>query len=330
MSQSTSSSLLIGFWNCRGLDSDSFKVVIDLLSNDEYDLIFLIETWFMDHAYTTSSSYFFISSKRVYPKPDFGRWKSGLACYITPKHRQAISYFSSTEYSISLTIYSKSIQLVYFPPTMSLQSCKLLLPKTPISLLLGDINTHFGKKFGSKNSGPAERSQMINDYCEAMRLVHLIPQPPGNTPDHAFVNYQIDATWKFKRKIGKDLSDHSFMEICLPIEKPQKVDLLSDSLKFNLKPLENPIIQLIMVNSYEKSRTLLTDGWVKLYKLNPFSKISEVQSSIDFMFYMIVTLIHSVCDEVLGSYTIHQTKSTADYINGRFLPRNKIKSLKES
>ncbi|PVU85811.1 hypothetical protein BB559_006808, partial [Furculomyces boomerangus] len=114
----TVKTLRIGFWNVQGLSPSKWDTVIQQFDQNKYDLIFTAETWFIDHQYHIQHPNFVISSHR-FPRPIIGHEQSGLMLLASTELKSNINSAQSTSYTITLSVFGKTIFGAYFPPTLS-------------------------------------------------------------------------------------------------------------------------------------------------------------------------------------------------------------------
>ncbi|PVV00586.1 hypothetical protein BB560_005029, partial [Smittium megazygosporum] len=278
--------LKIGYWNVRGLSDSKWNVAIKCITNQVVDILFLAETWFVKQHIRSNHPLFFTASK------------------ITQ-----ISSSITTEYTVGITVNGFKILAVYFPPSMDIASIDYYMPKTTVDTIIGDINTQFGVKFGTKKVGPLIRKNYFLDHCNANGLIHLIPDPPESTPDHAFLLEQHKGKWIFRSDVSLDLSDHSLMVLETNISKPDQPEKSSDSIKFNLRPLEAIQIQGQLIAVYEENRSVLQNFIMILKRLPINLKFDQTRQIVNGVYFSFTTLLYTICEEILGTYSVHQVNS---------------------
>lgn len=312
--------LNIGFWNCQGLNFHKWNKIAALI-DASFDIIFLAETWFVNQSSHTSHPLFLATSRRIIPNPNpTGHAQAGLICLISPLLRPLVSQVKTTEYTITITLQSHTIMAVYFPPSMSGSNLIKYLPVQPVTLILGDINTHFGAAYGSRRIGPRNRIDIFEDMALRFGLDHLPPSPPQNTPDHAFCRYDITAKWTFLPDLMKGLSDHIFMAAQLHLQITPS-NSSSDSIKFFLKPLEKSVIQKLLIQEYSIASTTLQKSWGILDGLTPSSPIGHISSAIDVTYTIFYSMILSICETYLGTYSVHSVRSLPNHSEKNILQK---------
>ena len=309
-----SESLKIGFWNAQGLSILKWNKLIDEFSLFSYDIFFVVETWFVNYDSYSQHPLFFCSSLKPPRSIDQNRDKAGIYCLISKSLRSQVSNIQVDLYSLNITLFGKILSCVYIPPSFkNIIQVSSILPSTSVSLLIGDINTQFGVSFGTKKSGPSERIKLFKEYAPSHSLIHIVPQPPGPTPDHAFVSHELTFDWNFNTNSGL-LSDHLPMYGLLHIPVPLLLDKDSDSWKFYLQPLNNPAIIKLMCTAYESNSELLDKVLHYLFNLesNNINIDIDIQHKVDTSYQFFVEYLYTICDKYLGTYSVHKSKSKSN------------------
>ncbi|KAK0517859.1 hypothetical protein OC835_008028, partial [Tilletia horrida] len=220
----TTANVKILYVNVRGLDWQKRVHLFD--QADESTLIFAAETW---HTASVGSGPFPLLANteeaRVRGKDVLGRRHGGLALWAGAAIQPLISNIQTSRYSITVTIHRRVIHAVYLPPTLDkgaseAHSVKAYLrpPDRSIpDILIGDINTRFGKRFGDRESGPQARLRVVRDLCREQALTHHVPAPDSPslvTVDHLFtrpgISAVLKARWLDKEKLS---TDHPLLEV---------------------------------------------------------------------------------------------------------------------
>ncbi|PVV02140.1 hypothetical protein BB560_003416 [Smittium megazygosporum] len=304
-----SQKIKVGFWNVCGLSGHKWLASVNAIESKEVDLLFLAETWFVDQKLHIRHKYYIASSAPVYQKKINSHQPSGIMCLVSDELRQSITSTSFSKYSVSVRFSSFSIAAVYFPPSMDVPTITSYMPTQPVDILLGDINTKFGVKFGTKQVGPSAKVNYFNDYTSENGLLHLIPTPPESTPDHAFVKIGINATWNFCSRLSSGLSDHCFMVLSFSSSTRPIVPMDSDSVKFNLKPLEYNSIQRMLIAEYVANRYLVAPSLKLLNSTPPKINSNAKQNIVDACYSIYSSFLYAVCDSVLGTYSVQGNNS---------------------
>ncbi|OMJ25342.1 hypothetical protein AYI69_g4332, partial [Smittium culicis] len=62
----------IGYWNCQGLSDRKWVTALEAVNEAKLDILFLAETWFIDHETHVSYPDYLVSTPRILPKPAIG------------------------------------------------------------------------------------------------------------------------------------------------------------------------------------------------------------------------------------------------------------------
>ncbi|OMJ23798.1 hypothetical protein AYI70_g2012 [Smittium culicis] len=108
----------IGYWNCQGLSSKKWNPATEAMVSGSLDILFLAETWFVDHEYHLSHPVFFAATTRSQQITKFGHEKGGIICLVSDEIRRMVSSAYVTTSTISIKINQYHIKAVYFPPSM--------------------------------------------------------------------------------------------------------------------------------------------------------------------------------------------------------------------
>ncbi|OMJ12253.1 hypothetical protein AYI70_g9237 [Smittium culicis] len=209
---------------------------MNAISYAELDILFLAETWFIDHESHAAHPMFFVSTPRILPVPAFGQEQAGIVCLVTQGIRKQIFSACLSRYTVNIKINGHEIMAVYFSPSLKTDKIAEHIPDTHLSILIGDINAFFGVQYGAKKIRPLARCNLFRNICSEKSLNHMFPDPLGPTPDHAFVHSSLVASYSFENYCH-GLSDHKFMLLRLDIKINYTLNINSDDFKFNLKPL---------------------------------------------------------------------------------------------
>ncbi|OLY85046.1 LINE-1 reverse transcriptase-like protein [Smittium mucronatum] len=302
--------LNVGFYNCNGLSYSKWDYVISAISSGKFDIIILAETWFVNQKFHESSPYFVVSSKMNQKKMISGRQKNGLMALATPSIRHFMSSSGATEYTITLQLFGLNVLGVYFPPSLSLETIKEYIPDIKISLLIGDINTCFGSRFGQVRNGPTDRVRYFDDLSFDRSMIHIRPETDNDYPDHVFCDSNTSAFLKVYTSSLYNPSDHSMIVCSVQTESEIKRESQYDSFRYNLKDIDDPIIKLKMIESYVFNRDFIIKVLevMDLYDTN--DDVNVYHDLIDYGYFTFSSLIHHICNEVLGVYSVHAAKSS--------------------
>jgi hypothetical protein len=293
----------IGYMNVRALWPAKWQVLVELVNSKQFDFLFLSETWYR-MTDTTTPHPFFVSTtspSKIYD----GRQHGGMILIAHPSLHPHIADVVSSEYSISFRCNSVRILGVYAPPSLSPVNFLSLFTSANIpDLILGDINTRFGIRFGDKNSGPATRVQTIDRIKQLFNLRHLIPKSGKTRVDHAFASPLLRASMDISS--APVPSDHDLIVVSFP--RPNLTPALYDDLleqsavRFNIRRLSDPVAlsyfaRLCEYNS-EHLSLVVTSAIQNLPRL-PVPDRRDIINSID---SIIRSTIIDICSHSIGSY----------------------------
>ncbi|KAL8684404.1 MAG: hypothetical protein Q9224_006375, partial [Gallowayella concinna] len=198
--------LRVGYVNVQGLSPRGWEVACGLL-NTTFDLLFLAETWFVNHARWSRDRRFIAATLNLkqgqYQK---GRYKGGIYLLGTAKARGSIhEEVKVDEHTITVTVRQESITAVYFPPSMTSPTLDRQLRNISHSIIiLGDINTRFiDSTCSHQRSGPGERVRLFAEHLPITSHRRLQPTledwPPGSkirpnsqlTVDHCYIRNSV-------------------------------------------------------------------------------------------------------------------------------------------
>ncbi|OLY82023.1 hypothetical protein AYI68_g3865 [Smittium mucronatum] len=300
--------LKIGYYNCNGLSYAKWNYAVKTLSNGLCDLLFLSETWFVDQEIHQNSQYYVISSINERVRSSV-RQKNGIMLLATPECKQHISNVEFNEFTISISLFGHNIIGVYFPPSLSVSEISNSINDLHHSILLGDINTFFGSSFGQTKNRPNDRINFFDNLKAKNYWAHIKPDITKDTPDHAFCDIRIKATWKFYDSTEENPSDHSLMILNSDLKTFQSKPLESDSFRFSLKDIDEPIIQSSIISEYSKYSALFNYIIDQMDKLNQSDSRYKMFECINRAYWYLKYSMTSVSDHVLGKYNVNLAKS---------------------
>ncbi|OMJ20989.1 hypothetical protein AYI69_g6008 [Smittium culicis] len=232
--------LKIGFYNCNGLSHFKWEYVMRSFENDVFDIIFLAETWFVGEDYHRAHPYYVFSSKIDGSTRDNGRCKNGLMCLAKPFIKSQISNIESTTHTLNLCVYGHNIFAVYFPPSLEIGKIKDYVLNRGFSIMLGDLNTYFGSNFGQKRNFPINRIELFNDLVDKLDMKHVRPATDMDIPDHAFIDFDLTASWDKFISVDSNPSDHLLMVLNVDISSTPLIEHFISAEKINLSNINDP------------------------------------------------------------------------------------------
>src|SRR5271170_2547669 len=186
--------LRVGYVNVRGLSAASWNACCGLLSQ-EFDYLFVAETWFVNHR-VYSQDRRFIASTTPAARNLQSRPRGGIYLLGTHDARSRVEGVTVTEHSITFSCNKQSFSSVYFPPTtLSIKELQRYLDSLASStVILGDINTRFQDPlYQAGEPGPPERLRLFNDFLATTDYRHVNPSMVSKgvqtklTTDHCFI-----------------------------------------------------------------------------------------------------------------------------------------------
>ncbi|OMJ14840.1 hypothetical protein AYI70_g7643 [Smittium culicis] len=73
----------IGYWNCQWLSDRKWVSALAAVKEAKLDILFLAETWFLDHETHVSHPDYLVSTPRILPKPVIGHEQAGIVCIVS-------------------------------------------------------------------------------------------------------------------------------------------------------------------------------------------------------------------------------------------------------
>jgi Reverse transcriptase (RNA-dependent DNA polymerase) len=308
-------SLRIGYVNVQGLSPDKFEVCCRLLDTI-YDLLFVAETWFVNHRDRKHDRRFLASTPK--PRHDRGRPSGGIYLLGTKHARSGLSNLNITPYSITFTAASLRISGVYFPPT-TMTSADVeshLRSLHDSSVVMGDINVRFQNTLLQDGApGPPRRMDVftrwlnetgraqavpITDNCTG--LSPIISHPTGLcakfTLDHCFVRHRLLARSQLRLLDRTQLSlrtDHRYiihLSIGQAIQQPLCRD---DPIRYHVRKLKDKTVT-------DRIPAVMNAAIQAHYKQT---------DDVDDLNTMLTHICQSVAQEVCGSYKPSEKKTSA-------------------
>ncbi|OMJ07279.1 hypothetical protein AYI69_g11510 [Smittium culicis] len=180
----------MGYWNFQELSDRKWDRAIAAVNEAKLDILFLADTWYLDHETHVSHPDYLVSTPRILPKAAISHEQAEIVCLVTQDVRKQIISACVTRYTISMKINGHYIMAVYFPLSMKPHKISESISDSELYFLIGDINTFFGARDMSANKS----------------MKHLFPETLGPTPDHAFDNQFLVANYSFS-SLCNELSD---------------------------------------------------------------------------------------------------------------------------
>lgn len=229
--------LQILYLNCQGLGLEKLGKILDHYL-PTCPLIFLSETWFVDH--TLILQHPNLLQHSALATFHANRHQSGgIACFCSNSLRSRISSVRSTTHSITVHVDSLKVLGVYFEPSLSEQHLSNhLFSCTAADIVLGDVNVQYGSDWGGISCGPRPRLNIINQYCNTFNLSHI--RPTGLCPrnDHVYARPPLSVS--FHVEDAPVRSDHSALCVLIPPVETSDAPPEFGVRRYFLRCLDNP------------------------------------------------------------------------------------------
>lgn len=307
-------SLRIGYYNVTGLTSLKLHTITTTIL-PSFDLLFLAETWFMQHHHPPHPLH--VASSNQPPAPVNGRYHGGITLLASPTILRQITNISTTRHSITTTIHTQTITAVYLPPSLpDSDTHELLSSLQHCDILLGDVNIRYGQAFDDSTSTNPSRRLLIGDFCNDMSLCHLRPDSGQTRNDHVFAKLGVVDRWHYVQEDTVESPHHQLMNITLKSNTPQDLPPSADTfrLRFNLKYLSDPLVVLLLQQAYNTTNHTTRDLWSKLNEIEGLGAngLERRQAMIDEMDAKIVKNIQFACSTTLGTYEPNEVQQRPD------------------
>lgn len=286
----------IMFFNCQGASSQKFNILQQQL-DEKFDIIIIAETWNCDEKIRKSFPIFFASTVERYQSITHN--PGGIMVIATMKIKPQMTILFSDQHSLIFSVHDKIISAMYLPPSMNDGAVISILENAKqfnTDILIGDINTNFGKLMGNTRSTNASRSKIFLNYRDKNEMILHHPAIGKPGVDHIFTKQNIICTYDYlKHQLIK--SDHSYMDIKLTVSFNQRETFTVP--RYRLAPLSNdPGIVHDLCSFYNEISPPF------LPSINHFSSIPapEAQEIIDTVYNIISDAIKFSAEAVLGTY----------------------------
>ena len=224
----------VGYVNISGLTKNDWEEWHRWIEHGGFDLLFIAETWYVGWPNYTYSQ----STVAATPRPAAcrgSRYSGGLCVLATPALASRVTGVPMvSEMAITVQFGEYRVSGVYFPPSMPYGDMALTLSALETStLVLGDFNTRFGRYSGEGT--PRDRVELISQWAQTARLVHLSPQRqscpirngvlhPESTVDHAFIKGSVPnrLLWLLDTSSMRLSTDHRYtLCVLCPLSAPR-------------------------------------------------------------------------------------------------------------
>lgn len=302
-----STDVYVGALNCQGLSRDKFATLKTHMGNKAYDILFLIETWYVDHDRVMADD-FVRCSTVLRTQRKVGHQNGGIVCLVHPCVRKLVSSVVVTEYSIRVNIRNKWISCVYLPPRLPLDTyLSELNACMPSDMLLGDINADMSRPQDARVCALRSLQRQYN-------LQHLRDPDPSrqSRTDHAFVRSPNNAN--LEMCMPPVATDHKFLlEVRLDVDTAQPMRQQPQQLqRYHVRKLQNRRTANRLVKTVEDCFTDLTDQVQALYASFADLSPSERHDLVEATDELIVAGLDECCTTVLGRYDVADARQRPD------------------
>ena len=308
--------LSIAYINIRGLTNEKWNYLTSLMKTEPllstsshlyplYDILFVAETWFVDHASHLDHPLTFTSSPNMRPRTE-GRQYGGVLLLVSPPIREQISSYATTEYSITIHLSQSStvISAVYYPPSLTPSTLASLLEALPSTdILLGDTNIHYGKRFNDKLSGPPARRKAMDLVVSKKHWSHLVPSAGRTRIDHVFVSPLLVPSIAYHVNETSLDTDHPMIHLTLQEMDALPTEPSIHTERFYLKYLSCRMTAFCFGRCYDTSYASLLP--TRTNDLSP-------SVNVDALDQLLLTSLTTLCDTLLGSYMPSEVQRQSD------------------
>lgn len=165
--------------NVQGLPNHKWKAVTGLIEDDIFDYLFILETWYVDHAARRGDP-MVITTTEIPSAPLLsGHYSGGITLLGTPRAQAWLQGDPVVCGQEAITICTTHGQLtgLYLPPRLPPDHVKATLDSIADSdVILGDMNTRFdGLALQQGSPGPSLRLEVFRRWMDASPFIHVMP-----------------------------------------------------------------------------------------------------------------------------------------------------------
>lgn len=322
--------LKIAYLNVCGLTDVKLSALTSKL--DDQTLLFISETWYIDHEKRKSNP-LILASTPFYAKYSFRRQDHGMIIMASPilVETLAIKIVAITSYSIKIMI-GDSLRLagVYFPPSMT---AKCMLDELDVlsdtSLLIGDFNIRLGSITEDIVSGPKDRLNLLSSFLGAYNMSILKPININNAKsrvDHIFVTKflinHINPT-SFIVDKAPIPTDHPLLSLNIHFNFNMNSSISKDSkptIRYSISNLEKfPTIS----NQFCKNVEALSTSLEELIQSNNISLNVQSDELIEILDNALTDIIQTCLEETVGTYRPSRSSNPSSNISHTALSNQK-------
>ena len=217
-----------------------------------------------------------------------------------------------TTHSITFRYKNYDFHALYLPPSMPWETCRQFLPKTKVSVLLGDINCNISRR--QKNTLLTNRRDEFLAICTKYQLEWKTASPEFRN-DHVLSQPHIQPEIDIRPPIHPK-TDHTLIHIILPnrAPPPPSTTNTAQTIRYNLKYLDNPhtsqSLQYIFSVLWNDNQPLFHNLQQHiLSQTDPHT----TQPLIDTFYNIYTSLLNTCCETILGTYIVQEQTQAIDH-----------------
>lgn len=241
------------------------------------------------------------------PRPN-ARGIGGVVVLSRPNLKKKFHLLHVTSASITFSIHSHKIHALYLPPYMPWQECQSHLPPIKCSVIIGDINCH--PNIHASQLLTTRRQELI-----AVCLQHNLNWITDSN-DFRHGHVLLDSSLSTEVSVHALISpktDHQSLLFRLP-PMPPKLSSTSQTIRYNLKHLDNPRLADQLIDMFEKLWAdygdLLHSISQKILQKNCNQDVA--QDLTDTMYSIYTSLLNTCCEATLGTYKTQENQKKID------------------
>ncbi|KAJ9075793.1 hypothetical protein DSO57_1032319 [Entomophthora muscae] len=223
-----------------------------------YHLIFLSETWFIEHDQILQHPNLVTHTPLVFFHTNCHQ-AGGMALFCSGSARALLSSSRCTSNTILVSFASLNIIGVSFEPSLSKNKVQcLLLSCYKADLVLRDVNIQYGAHWGGVLTGPCPRLAIMSQYCTTFDLVHIRPSGFLSRNDHVYACAQLVVKYSAESAIVS--TDHHALSVVISSAVTSDVALMFGLEQYHLCCLDNPRISALLCGAFDVIFPLLLES----------------------------------------------------------------------
>lgn len=321
----------IAYLNCRGLPAGSFDRIISFVSgpSPSFDLIFLSETWHINHDYYPLNP-LFLCSTPLPPAAANGRRYGGILCIASSNIIRSCT-FSTSPHHIDVSVFGSSIRALYLPPSLPNHDFNSILfapvSHSPLSslpdILLGDINTLLGSQANGRTVPSSFRSSAVQQLLLAGAYDRVLPVVGHAKNHHVLARRHPDLNWTYEDVLPTlwTSTDHKLMSCRLTPRALPDIEPLKECFRVNIKYLEIPAVRSLCCDYYSalagEYDEFITETLSQIQVLSSNGSLQSLplearQSLVDHIDGCLSSAILTAAEESCGSYVPSVIRASPD------------------